>query len=55
LDPDQSNFGPGFGDWKKPVIAFGISFPASDAGVKVKYTVDHLTQAQWAQEYGQVD
>ena len=55
LDPDQAEFGPGFGDWKKPVIAFGISFPASDAGVKVKYAVDHLTQAQWAQEYGQVD
>jgi len=55
LDPDQAEFSPGFGDWKKPVIAFGISFPASDAGVKVKYAVDHLTQAQWAQEYGQVD
>jgi len=55
LDPDQAEFSPGFGDWKKPVIAFGISFPASDAGVKVKYAVDHLTQTQWTEEYGQVD
>jgi hypothetical protein len=55
LDPDQADFGPSFNGWNKPIIAFGISFPASDAGVKVQYTVDHLTQAQWAQEYGQVD
>ena len=55
LDPCQADFKPGFGDWKEPIIAFGLSFPASDAGVKVKYVVDHLTQAQWAQEYGQVD
>lgn len=55
LDPSQAEFAPGFGGWNKPVIAFGVSFPASDAGVKVRYAVDHLTQAQWAQEYGQVD
>ena len=55
LDPEKADFEPGFGSWKEPIIAFGISFPASDAGVKVKYAVDHLTQAQWAQEYGQVD
>jgi hypothetical protein len=55
LDPHQAEFGPGFGDWEKPIIAFGVSFPASEAGVKVRYAVDHLTQTQWAQEYGQVD
>ena len=55
LDPVESEFSPGFDGWEKPIIAFGVSFPVSDAGVKVKYAVDHLTQAQWAQEYGQVD
>jgi hypothetical protein len=55
LDPHEAQFGPGFGDWDKPIIALGISFPVSEAGIKVKYAVDHLTQAQWAQEYGQVD
>jgi hypothetical protein len=55
LDPAQSEFGPGFSGWDKPIIAFGVSFPSSEAGIKVKYAVDHLTQAQWAQEYGQVD
>jgi hypothetical protein len=29
-----------------PVMAFGISFPDSDAGVKVDYVVDHLTWEQ---------
>lgn len=55
LDPKQAEFAGGFGDWDKPIVAFGVSFPASDSGIKVKYAVDHLTQAQWAQEYGQVD
>lgn len=55
LDPVESEFSPGFDGWEKPIIAFGVSFPVSDAGIKVKYAVDHLTQAQWAQEYGQVD
>ena len=35
-----------------PVMAFGVSFPASDSGVKVEYAVDHLL---WAQEYGPTD
>jgi len=52
LDPQKAEFTGGFGNWDKPVIAFGISFPASKSGVKVQYTVDHLT---WAREYGQVD
>jgi hypothetical protein len=55
LDPVESEFSPGFDGWVKPIIAFGVSFPVSDAGIKVKYAVDHLIQAQWAQEYGQVD
>lgn len=55
LDPSKSGFTPGFGGWNDPIIAFGVSFPASDAGVKVTYAVDHLTQTQWALEYGQVD
>jgi hypothetical protein len=48
LDPDKAEFESGFEGWKKPVIAFGVSFPSSKSGVKVEYTVDHLT---WAQEY----
>lgn len=36
----------------KPVIAFGVSFPSSDSGVKVEYAVDHLL---WNQEYGPAD
>lgn len=35
-----------------PVMAFGVSFPSSDSGVKVNYAVDHLL---WAQEYGPAD
>lgn len=37
---------------KDPVMAFGVSFPSSDSGVKVEYTVDHLL---WTQEYGPAD
>lgn len=54
LDPRSANdatlaAGKGFGDYTDPVIAFGVSFPASDNGIKVEYAVDHLT---WEQEYG---
>lgn len=35
-----------------PVVAFGISFPGSDAGVKVEYKVNNVL---WAQEYGGAD
>ncbi|MEO6829654.1 MAG: Z1 domain-containing protein, partial [Acidobacteriaceae bacterium] len=45
----QAAGGTGFGSYQDPVIAFGVSFPASDGGVKVQYTVDHLL---WEQEYG---
>jgi hypothetical protein len=39
-------------DRTDPVMAFGVSFPASDSGVKVEYAVDHLL---WTQEYGPAD
>ena len=51
LDPQQAGAGV-FGDRTSPVMAFGVSFPSSDSGVKVEYAVDHLT---WTQEYGPAD
>jgi hypothetical protein len=48
VDPTSLD-SPGFEDDKLPVIAFGVSFPSSDNGVKVTYQVDHL---RWEQEYG---
>lgn len=51
LDPQEAGGGV-FGDRKDPVIAFGVSFPSSDSGVKVEYKVDHLL---WEQEYGSAD
>ncbi|WP_374275842.1 Z1 domain-containing protein [Brevundimonas sp.] len=35
-----------------PVVAFGISFPASGSGVKVKYEVNNVA---WEQDYGGAD
>jgi hypothetical protein len=35
-----------------PVIAFGISFPDSEAGVKVEYKVNNVG---WELEYGSAD
>ena len=35
-----------------PVMAFGVSFPASVSGAKVEYKVDHLL---WELEYGPAD
>jgi hypothetical protein len=35
-----------------PIIAFAISFPSSETGVKVEYRVDHLL---WENEYGPAD
>ena len=37
---------------KEPVMAIGVSFPASNSGIRVEYAVDHL---RWKEEYGQVD
>jgi len=47
LDPQKANaeFAPG----TPPVLAFGISFPGSNAGVKVEYKVNNVL---WEQEYG---
>lgn len=51
LDPKLAGVGV-FADRTDPVMAFGVSFPSSDSGVKVEYAVDHLT---WTQEYGPAD
>lgn len=51
LDPQQAG-SDALSARKDPVIAFGVSFPSSDFGIKVEYTVDHLL---WAQEYGPAD
>lgn len=51
LDPQQSG-SEALARWTDPVMAFGVSFPASDSGVKVEYAVDHLL---WTQEYGPAD
>lgn len=47
LDPDKAEgqFPPD----TPPVIAFGISFPGSESGVKVEYKVNNVL---WEQEYG---
>lgn len=44
VDPDPAT--------NAPVIAFAISFPSSEAGVKVEYKVDLLL---WEQEYASAD
>lgn len=51
LDPKEAGI-KAFEDRTEPVMAFGVSFPASDSGVKVEYAVDHLL---WTQEYGPAD
>jgi hypothetical protein len=51
LDPQQAG-SEALAGRKDPVVAFGVSFPSSDSGVKVEYAVDHLL---WAQEYGPAD
>ncbi len=51
LDPKPEGTS-GLEDYTDPVIAFGVSFPASDNGVKVSYTVDHLL---WEREYGSAE
>jgi hypothetical protein len=47
LDPAKADIG--LSDDTPPVIAFGVSFPASDSGVKVEYKVNNIL---WEQEYG---
>lgn len=34
------------------IPAFGISFPASDSGIKVPYVVNNVMQEEWGMEYG---
>lgn len=51
LDPKESGSEALVGR-TEPVMAFGVSFPASASGVKVEYAVDHLL---WMQEYGPAD
>ena len=51
LDPKQAGKDV-FKTRTDPIIGFGVSFPASDSGVKVEYKVDHLIWNQWEQDYG---
>jgi len=51
IDPQQAGGGL-FKDRAEPIVALGVSFPSSDAGVKVEYKVDHFL---WEQEYGSTD
>jgi hypothetical protein len=53
LDPRQAetDFPPDI----PPVVGFGISFPSSDAGKKVRYSVNNVLWQQWEQEYGTAD
>jgi hypothetical protein len=50
LDPDKAEIG--FPEGTSPVIAFGVSFPGSDSGLKVEYKVNNVL---WEQEYGPAD
>lgn len=50
LDPAQA--GPDLPTGLPPVVAFGISFPASESGTKVEYKVNNVA---WMQEYGGAD
>ncbi|MEO5375540.1 MAG: Z1 domain-containing protein [Alphaproteobacteria bacterium] len=49
LDPLLAGPDAGFSEDTPPVIAFGISFPGSNSGLKVEYMVDNVF---WEQEYG---
>lgn len=53
LDPKKS--GIDFADPTPPIIAFGISFPGSNAGKKVLYKVNSVQWRQWEQDYGSAD
>ncbi|MBB3231371.1 Z1 domain-containing protein [Halomonas stenophila] len=50
LSPDGA--GKAVESWNKPIIGFAISFPSSEAGIKVNYKVDHRF---WENEYGPSD
>jgi len=50
LDPQKADAG--FPADAPPVIAFALSFPGSNTGLKVEYKADHLL---WEQEYGSAE
>ncbi len=52
LDPELAGEGVFSVSDKQPVIAFGISFPASQSGRKVLYKVNTVEWRNWEQEYG---
>jgi hypothetical protein len=47
LDPEKAEID--FPEGTPPVIAFGVSFPGSESGLKVEYKVNNVL---WEQEYG---
>jgi len=50
LDPLKADAG--FPDGTPPIIAFGVSFPGSNSGLKIEYKVNNVL---WEQEYGPAD
>jgi hypothetical protein len=50
LDPLEADAG--FPEGTPPIIAFGVSFPGSNSGLKVEYKVNNVL---WEQEYGPAD
>ena len=50
LDPESAKID--FDDNTSPIVAFGISFPGSNSGVKVEYKVNNV---MWEQEYGSAE
>lgn len=47
LDPQKADAG--FSNDTPPVVAFGVSFPSSNSGLKVEYKVNNVG---WEQDYG---
>lgn len=47
LDPAKAEAG--FSDSVSPIVGFGVSFPASNSGIKVEYKGNNVL---WEQEYG---
>ncbi|MNR50937.1 hypothetical protein D3C85_1705290 [compost metagenome] len=42
----------GLPEGHEPVVAFGISFPSNNSGIKVDYKVGHIF---WEQEFGSAE
>ena len=49
IDPDDVGTAVALPSNSPPIMAFGISFPASNSGIKVEYKVNNVL---WEQEYG---